>query len=186
MRILITAEDLQARIDELAAEINRDYQGLRPVLICVLKGAVFFMADLARRLDVELEMDFMAVSSYGSSTDSSGVVRILKDLDMNIEGRHVLVVEDIIDSGLTLKYLTKNLSSRKPQSLEIVTLLDKPGRRKTKLQCRYTGFAIGNEFVVGYGLDYAEQYRNLPFIATVDEAEGPDIEKAQHGAASVE
>ena len=139
------------------------------MLICVLKGAVFFMADLARRLDIDLEMDFMAVSSYGSSTDSSGVVRILKDLDMNIEGRHVLVVEDVIDSGLTLKYLTKNLSSRKPASLEIVTLLDKPGRRKTKLRCRYTGFEIGDEFVVGYGLDFAERYRNLPYIAVLDE-----------------
>ena len=139
------------------------------MLICVLKGAVFFMADLARGLDIDLEMDFMAVSSYGSSTDSSGVVRILKDLDMNIEGRHVLVVEDVIDSGLTLKYLTKNLSSRQPESLEIVTLLDKPGRRKTKLRCRYTGFEVGDEFVVGYGLDFAERYRNLPYIAVLDE-----------------
>ncbi len=172
MKTLIGTEELQARIDALAAEISRDYEGRRPVLICVLKGAVFFMADLARRLTCELEMDFMAVSSYGSSTDSSGVVRILKDLDMNIEGRDVLVVEDIIDSGLTLKYLVKNLSSRRPASLEIVTLLDKPGRRKVDLGCRYTGFHIGNDFVVGYGLDHAERYRNLPYIAVYEEGEG--------------
>jgi hypoxanthine phosphoribosyltransferase len=129
------------------------------------------MADLARRLDFDIEMDFMAVSSYGSSTDSSGVVRILKDLDMNIEGRDVILVEDVIDSGLTLKYLTKNLGSRRPNSLEIVTLLNKPGRRKTSLPCRYTGFEIGNEFVVGYGLDFGEKYRNLPFIGVLDETE---------------
>jgi hypoxanthine phosphoribosyltransferase len=172
MKTLIGAEELQARIDVLAAEISRDYAGRRPVLIGVLKGAVFFMADLARRLTCDVEMDFMAISSYGSSTDSSGVVRILKDLDMNIEGRDVLVVEDIIDSGLTLKYLTKNLSSRRPASLEIVTLLDKPGRRQVDLGCRYTGFHIGNEFVVGYGLDFAELYRNLPYIAVFDETEG--------------
>lgn len=168
MKVLIGRDELQARIDELAAAVTNDYAGLRPVLVCVLKGAVFFMADLARRLDFDLEMDFMAISSYGSSTDSSGVVRILKDLDMNIEGRHVLIVEDVIDSGLTLKYLTKNLTARKPASLEIVTLLDKPGRRKVKLPPRYTGFNIGNEFVVGYGLDYGEQYRNLPHIAILD------------------
>jgi hypoxanthine phosphoribosyltransferase len=171
MEVLISSERLQTRIDEMAADINRDYTGLRPVLICVLKGAVFFMADIARRLDIELEMDFMAVSSYGSSTDSSGVVRILKDLDMDIEGRHVLIVEDVIDSGLTLKYLTKNLNSRHPASLDIVTLLDKPGRRKALLPCRYVGFEIGDEFVVGYGLDLAEKYRNLPYIGIVGEGE---------------
>lgn len=169
--MLISSERLQTRIDELAADINRDYTGLRPVLICVLKGAVFFMADIARRLDIELEMDFMAVSSYGSSTDSSGVVRILKDLDMDIEGRNVLIVEDVIDSGLTLKYLTKNLNSRHPTSLDIVTLLDKPGRRKALLPCRYVGFEIGDEFVVGYGLDLAEKYRNLPYIGILGEGE---------------
>jgi hypoxanthine phosphoribosyltransferase len=129
------------------------------------------MADIARRLDIELEMDFMAVSSYGSSTDSSGVVRILKDLDMDIEGRNVLIVEDVIDSGLTLRYLTKNLNSRHPASLDIVTLLDKPGRRKAKLPCRYVGFEIGDEFVVGYGLDLAEKYRNLPYIGILGEGE---------------
>ena len=174
MKILIDAERLQSRIDELAESITTDYATLQPVLICVLKGAVFFMADIARRLDFDIEMDFMAVSSYGSSTDSSGVVRILKDLDMNIEGRHVLLVEDIIDSGLTLKYLTKNLSSRRPASLEIVTLLDKPGRRKALLPCRYMGFEIGNDFVVGYGLDHAEKYRNLPFIGVLDSEGAPD------------
>ncbi len=171
MKTLISAQELQAKLDDLAARISEDYAEMNPVLVCVLKGAVFFMADLARRLEIDLEMDFMAVSSYGSSTDSSGVVRILKDLDMNIEGRHVLIVEDVIDSGLTLKYLTKNLSSRKPASLEIVTLLDKPGRRKTSLPCRYTGFEIGNEFVVGYGLDFAERYRNLPYIGILEQDE---------------
>jgi hypoxanthine phosphoribosyltransferase len=175
MRTLITADELQAKIDELAEAITRDYRGRRPVLIGVLKGAVFFMADLARRLEFDVEMDFMAVSSYGSSTDSSGVVRILKDLDMNIEGRDVILVEDVIDSGLTLKYLTKNLGSRRPKSLEIVTLLDKPGRRKTSLPCRYTGFEIGNEFVVGYGLDFAERYRNLPFIGVLDDTEDVQV-----------
>lgn len=174
MKILIDAERLQSRVDELAEQISRDYADLQPVLICVLKGAVFFMADIARRLDFDIEMDFMAVSSYGSSTDSSGVVRILKDLDMDIEGRHVLLVEDIIDSGLTLKYLTKNLNSRRPASLEIVTLLDKPGRRKAVLPCRYVGFEIGNDFVVGYGLDHAEKYRNLPFIGVLDGEVAPD------------
>ncbi len=171
MKVLISEEQLKARLDELAAEITRDYQDLCPVIVCVLKGAVVFMADLVRRLDFDLEMDFMAVSSYGSSTDSSGVVRILKDLDMDIKGRHVLVVEDIIDSGLTLTYLLKNLSSRGPASLEICTLLNKPGRRKTSLPCRYTGFSIPDAFVIGYGLDYAEHGRNLSFIAELDETE---------------
>jgi hypoxanthine phosphoribosyltransferase len=167
MKVLISEEELQGRVRELAAELTRDYSERCPVLICVLKGAVLFMADLCRHLDFDLEMDFMAVSSYGSSTDSSGVVRILKDLDMDIEGRHVLIVEDIIDSGLTLKYLTKNLSSRNPASLEIITLLDKPGRRKASLPCRYTGFEIQNEYVIGYGLDFSEKGRNLPFIGVL-------------------
>jgi hypoxanthine phosphoribosyltransferase len=167
MKVLISEEQLKARLDELAKDLTHDYADKNPVLVCVLKGAVLFMADLCRRLDFDLEIDFMAVSSYGSSTDSSGVVRILKDLDMDIEGRHVLVVEDIIDSGLTLKYLTKNLSSRNPASLEIITLLDKPERRKAKLPCRYTGFEIQNDFVIGYGLDWAEKGRNLPYIAVL-------------------
>jgi hypoxanthine phosphoribosyltransferase len=169
VRVLITAEDVQAKIDELAADITADYEGTRPVLICVLKGAVFFIADLARRLSFDLEIEFMAVSSYGYSSESSGVVRILKDLDTDIEGRHVLVVEDIIDSGLTLEYLTRSLKARNPASLAIVTLLSKPSRRTAALDCRYTGFEIPNEFVVGYGLDYAERYRNLPYIGVIDD-----------------
>lgn len=168
MRVLISEKELQERIGVLAEEVTADYRDREPVLVCVLKGAVFFLTDLSRSLDFEVEMDFMAVSSYGSTTDSSGVVRILKDLDMNIENRHVLVVEDVIDSGLTLKYLTKNLTSRNPAGVEIVTLLDKPDRRRVDLPCRYTGFDIESEFVVGYGLDYAEQYRNLPYIAVLD------------------
>lgn len=171
MRVLISREELEAKVDELAAAITRDYQGKRPILVCVLKGAIFFLADLARRLPFDLELEFMAVSSYGASTDSSGVVRILKDLDTDIEGRHVLIVEDIIDSGLTLQYLTRSLWSRNPASLEIVTLLSKPSRRIAELPCKYTGFEIANEFVVGYGLDYAEKYRNLPFIGVMDDAQ---------------
>lgn len=171
MRVLITQEELEAKVDELAAAIRRDYEGKCPILVCVLKGAVFFLADLARRLPFDLELEFMAVSSYGTSTDSSGVVRILKDLDTDIEGRHVLIVEDIIDSGLTLQYLTRSLWSRNPASLEIVTLLSKPSRRVADLPCKYTGFEIANEFVVGYGLDYAEKYRNLSFIGVMDDAE---------------
>jgi hypoxanthine phosphoribosyltransferase len=169
VKVLIPAEALQTRIDELAAAIAADYEGTRPVLICVLKGAVFFIADLTRRLHFDLEIEFMAVSSYGQSTETSGVVRILKDLDTDIEGRHVLIVEDIIDSGLTLQYLTKSLKTRNPASLEIVTLLSKPSRRTADLECRYTGFEIPDEFVVGYGLDYAEKYRNLPYLGVVDD-----------------
>ena len=168
VRVLIPEAQLQQRVQQLAEAITADYRGLRPVLVCVLKGAVFFMADLVRHLPFDLEMEFMAVSSYGRSTDSSGVVRILKDLDIDIEGRHVLIVEDIIDSGLTLQYLTNNLSSRGPASLEVVTLLSKPSRRTAELECRYTGFEIPDEFVVGYGLDHAEQHRNLAFIGVVD------------------
>lgn len=168
VRVLIPEAELQQRVRELGDAITADYRGLRPVLICVLKGAIFFMSDLARYLPFDLEMEFMAVSSYGRSTDSSGVVRILKDLDIDIEDRHVLIVEDIIDSGLTLQYLTNNLGSRNPASLEVVTLLSKPSRRRAELECRYTGFEIPDEFVVGYGLDYAEQHRNLPFIGVLD------------------
>jgi hypoxanthine phosphoribosyltransferase len=168
VRVLITEEELQAKIDELAAAIAADYKDTHPVLVCVLKGAVFFIADLVRRLPFDLEIEFMAVSSYGTATDSSGVVRILKDLDTDIEGRHVLIVEDIIDSGLTLQYLTRSLKARNPASLEIVTLLSKPSRRTADLECRYTGFEIPNDFVVGYGLDHAEQYRNLPYIGVID------------------
>jgi hypoxanthine phosphoribosyltransferase len=169
VRVLISREELQAKIDELAAVIRADYEDKCPILVCVLKGAIFFMADLARRLPFDLEVEFMAVSSYGQSTESSGVVRILKDLDIDIEGRHILIVEDIVDSGLTLQYLTNNLGSRNPASIEIVTLLSKPSRRTAELRCRYTGFEIPNEFVVGYGLDYAEKYRNLPYIGVIDD-----------------
>ncbi len=171
MRVLIPREELQAKVDELAAAITRDYRDKCPILVCVLKGAVFFLADLARRLPFDLELEFMAVSSYGASTDSSGVVRILKDLDTDIEGRNVLIVEDIIDSGLTLQYLSRSLWSRNPASVEIVTLLSKPSRRTADLPCKYTGFEIANEFVVGYGLDYAEKHRNLPFIGVIDDLE---------------
>jgi hypoxanthine phosphoribosyltransferase len=171
VRVLIPEEQLQAKVDELAQAITCDYREKTPILVCVLKGAIFFMADLARRLPFDLELEFMAVSSYGASTDSSGVVRILKDLDTDIKGRHVLIVEDIIDSGLTLQYLTGSLWSRNPVSVEIVTLLSKPSRRTADLPCKYTGFEIANEFVVGYGLDYAEKHRNLPFIGVLDDLE---------------
>jgi hypoxanthine phosphoribosyltransferase len=169
LRVLITKEKLETRIDELASAIAADYEGTRPVLICVLKGAVLFIADLVRRLPFDLEIEFMAVSSYGKSTESSGVVRILKDLETDIEGRHVLIVEDVIDSGLTLQYLMRSLKARNPASLETVTLLSKPSRRTAELECRYTGFEIPNEFVVGYGLDCAEKYRNLPYIGVVND-----------------
>jgi hypoxanthine phosphoribosyltransferase len=165
--VLVTPEKLKDRVDDLARQISADYAGEELLLVGVLKGAVFFMADLARRLTVPCALDFMAVSSYGSSTDSSGVVRILKDLDSEIQGRHVLIVEDIIDSGLTLSYLLKNLRSRKPASLEICALLTKPARRRTQIDCRYVGFEIPDEFVVGYGLDYAEHYRTLDFIGVL-------------------
>jgi len=165
--VLVTPEQLIERVDELARQVSCDYAGEELLLVGVLKGAVFFMADLARRLTVPCALDFMAVSSYGSSTDSSGVVRILKDLDSEIEGRHVLIVEDIVDSGLTLSYLMKNLRTRKPASLEICALLTKPARRRTTIECRYVGFEIPDEFVVGYGLDYAEHYRTLDFIGVL-------------------
>jgi hypoxanthine phosphoribosyltransferase len=166
--VLIDEASLQQRISEIATRISADYAGREPLVIGVLKGAVFFIADLLRRLTVPCELDFMAVSSYGSSTHSSGVVRILKDLDIPIAGRHVLVVEDVIDSGLTLSYLMKNLASRQPASLEICTLLTKPGHRRVNIPIRYVGFNLPDSFVIGYGLDYAERYRNLPFIAVLE------------------
>jgi hypoxanthine phosphoribosyltransferase len=165
--ILIGEDELQARIRALGAEISEDYQGRELLLVGVLKGAVFFMADLMRSISVACEIDFMAISSYGAATDSSGVVRILKDLDINIEGRHVLVVEDIIDSGLTLSYLLRNLESREPASLEICALLTKPDRREVDVPVRYIGFEIPNRFVIGYGLDFAERYRNLPYVGVL-------------------
>ena len=166
-QILIEEQTLQARIRELGVEISRDYAGRDLLLVGVLKGAVFFMADLMRELTIPCEIDFMAISSYGAGTDSSGVVRILKDLDLNISGRDVLVVEDIIDSGLTLSYLVRTLSARKPATVEICALLTKPERREVDVPVRYVGFEIPNEFVIGYGLDYAERYRNLPHVAVL-------------------
>jgi len=165
--ILLTEDQLGARLDEIAAQIDRDYAGKDLLLVGVLKGAVMVMADLARRLHSHVEMDWMAVSSYGSGTKSSGVVRILKDLDADLTGRNVLIVEDIIDSGLTLSWLLSNLRSRGPASVEIAAMLRKPDAAKTEVDVRYVGFDIPNEFVVGYGLDYAEKYRNLPFVGTL-------------------
>ncbi len=167
--VLVPAEDLQRRIGELAAEISRDYAGRDLILIGVLKGAVFFLSDLMRALEVPCEVDFMAVASYGSATKSSGVVRILKDLDAVIEGRDVLIVEDIVDSGLTLQYLLRNLAGRNPSSLEVCALLTKPARQKVELRTRYVGFEIPDRFAIGYGLDYGERYRNLPFVAALQE-----------------
>ena len=167
--VLVTEEALEARIAELGAEISHDYADADLLLIGVLKGAVFFMADLIRRLTIPCEIDFMAVSSYGNSTDSSGVVRILKDLDASIEGRNVVVIEDIVDSGLTLSYLLRNLEARNPASVEVCALLTKPDRRVADIECRYVGFEIPNRFAIGYGLDYAERYRSLPYVAALDE-----------------
>jgi hypoxanthine phosphoribosyltransferase len=166
-RVLVTEEQIRERVSEMAKEIDADYAGRDVLLVGVLKGAVMVMADLARALRTPLAMDWMAVSSYGSGTKSSGVVRILKDLDGDISGRHVLVVEDVIDSGLTLKWLLRNLKSRGPASIEVCTLLRKPDAAKVDVTVRYVGFDIPNEFVVGYGLDYDERYRNLPFVGTL-------------------
>ena len=167
---VVEADQLQARVRELGAEISTDYAGRDLLLPGVLKGAVFFLADLMRSIEGPCELDFMAVSSYGSLTDSSGVVRILKDLDAPIEGKDVLIVEDIVDSGLTLNYLLRNLRGRSPRSLEVCALLVKPGRRKIDLPIRYVGFEIPNRFVVGYGLDLDQRYRNLPYVAAIQEA----------------
>ena len=166
--ILVQPDELSRRVRELGRQISADYAGRDLLLVGVLKGAVFFLSDLMRHIDVPCEVDFMAVASYGSSTDSSGVVRILKDLDAPIEGRDVLIVEDIVDSGLTLQYLLRNLGARDPASIEVCALLTKPDRRKVELEPRYVGFEIPNRFVVGYGLDHAEKYRNLPFVAALD------------------
>ena len=166
-RVLLTEEQIQSRLDELAAQIDGDYAGRDVLLVGVLKGAVMVMADLARRLHTPVQMDWMAVSSYGAGTTSSGVVRILKDLDADLTDRHVLIVEDIIDSGLTLSWLLANLRSRGPASVEIATMLRKPEAAKVEVDVRYVGFDIPGDFVVGYGLDYAERYRNLPFVGTL-------------------
>ena len=177
--VLITAAQLERRVWELSEEISRDYAGRSLLLVGVLKGAIFFLSDLMRRIgdEIPLEIDFMAVASYGSATDSSGVVRILKDLDVAIEGRDVLIVEDIVDSGLTLQYLLRNLGSRGPRTLEVCALLTKPDRRKVDLPTRYVGFEIPDRFVVGYGLDYNQRFRNLGFVA------GWTASEAHRGAA---
>lgn len=167
--VMISKEEISKRVAELGQEISRDYKGESILAICVLKGAVLFMSDLIRELNVETEIDFMAVSSYGASTESTGVVRIMKDLDSNIENKNVLIVEDIIDSGLTLKYLKEYLLARNPKSLKICTLLDKAERRQADVGADYVGFSIENKFIVGYGLDYDQKYRNLPYISYLEE-----------------
>lgn len=169
MRVLIDEERIANRIKEIGIQIAKDYKDKNLVVIGILKGAVLFMADLIKRIDIPLSIDFMAVSSYGKSTRSSGVVRILKDLDEEIEGKDVLIVEDIVDTGLTLKFLAENILSRNPASLKVCCLLDKPSRRKVAVSVDYVGFEIPDEFVVGYGLDYAQKYRNLPFIGAIEE-----------------
>ena len=166
-KVLIKADEIQAKLAEMGEQIARDYEGRKLLLIGVLKGAFVVMADLSRSIRLPLEFDFMAISSYGAATKTSGVVRILKDLEHDLKDRDVLVVEDIVDSGLTLKYLLKNLAGRKPASLEVAALLRKEGIQQVELDLRYVGFDIPNEFVVGYGLDYAEKYRNLPYIGTL-------------------
>jgi hypoxanthine phosphoribosyltransferase len=166
-KILITEEEIRAKLRELGQEITKDYSGKDLLIVGILKGSFVFMGDLIRNIDVPIQVDFMEISSYGCATESSGAVRILKDLDNDIEGRNVLIVEDIVDTGLTLSYLIDNLWSRKPSSLKICTFLNKPSRRKVPLEVNYNGYNIPDEFVVGYGLDYAEKYRNLPYVAIV-------------------
>nr|WP_288741480.1 hypoxanthine phosphoribosyltransferase [uncultured Mediterraneibacter sp.] len=171
IKVLITEEEVDARIRELGEKISKEYEGKQIHLICVLKGGVFFMCELAKRITVPVSMDFMCVGSYGDGTKSSGVVRLAKDLDESIENKEVLIVEDIIDSGNTLYYLMDVLRQRKPASLRLCTLLDKPDRRVKDVHVDWTGFEIPDEFVVGYGLDYAQKYRNLPYIGVVEVAE---------------
>ena len=166
-RVLVSNERIQARLDELSERINQDYAGKELLLVCILKGAVTVFADVLRRITIPCQIDFMAISSYGSSTKSSGVVRILKDLDHGIEGKDVLIVEDIVDSGMSMHYLLDTLKTRKPASVRLLTLLDKPDRRRVELQADYIGFTIPDEFVIGYGLDYAEKYRNLPDVCVL-------------------
>ncbi|MZQ83426.1 hypoxanthine phosphoribosyltransferase [Paenibacillus sp. 5J-6] len=162
--VLYSEEQIQGKIKELGEQLSKDYEGKNPLVICVLKGAFIFMADLVKQITVPLELDFMAVSSYGQSTKSSGVVKIIKDLDVPVEGRHILIVEDIIDSGLTLSYLIDVLERRNAKTISVVALFNKPARRTVELEPDYAGYVLPDEFVVGYGLDYAEKYRNLPFI----------------------
>lgn len=177
--VLITPDQLRTRINELGAQITKDYEGGNPLLVGVLKGSVFFMGDLARAIDLPLELDFMAVSSYGNATESSGIVRMLKDLDAPITGRDVIIVEDIIDSGRTLAYLIELLQQRAPSSIEVCALLTKPERSEVDIDCRYVGFEIPNRFVVGYGLDYAERFRNLEYICCLDESNLPAVDPAR-------
>ena len=171
IRVLVSEQDVDRRIEELGKQISQDYEGKQVHLICILKGGAFFMCELAKRISVPVSLDFMSVSSYGDNTTSSGVVRIAKDLDESIEGKDVLIVEDIIDSGRTLYYLMDVLRKRQPQSLHLCTLLDKPERREKDVKVDYVGFEIPDEFVVGYGLDYAQKYRNLPYIGVVEGVE---------------
>lgn len=166
--VLLTEEEIAVRIRELGKQITEDYEGKDIVAIGILKGSVLFMSDVVRRIDVPVEIDFMEVSSYGSGTTSSGVVRILKDLNVKIEGKHILIIEDIIDTGYTLSYLLENFKTRQPRSIKICTLLDKPDRRKADVSADYTGFVIPDEFVIGYGLDYDQRYRNLPYIGVLE------------------
>jgi hypoxanthine phosphoribosyltransferase len=166
-RVLFTEEDLRARVAEMGRQITADHQGESLLVVSVLRGAAIFMADLVREIDLPLEMDYMAISSYGNGVKSSGIVRILKDLTSSVEGRHVLIAEDILDSGLTLKYLIRNLESRNPASIEVTTLLRKKTKAQADIDCRYVGFECPDEFIVGYGMDYAERYRNLPYIGVL-------------------
>lgn len=168
IRVMLTEEEVDGKIQEIGERISRDFAGKQVHLVCVLKGGAFFMCELAKRITIPVSIDFMSVSSYGAGTKSSGVVKIVKDLDEPLEGKHVIVVEDIVDSGRTLSYLLENLQNRKPASLHLCTLLDKPERRVTDVKVDYTGFEIPDEFVVGYGLDYAQKYRNLPYIGVVE------------------
>lgn len=170
-QVLLTAEEIKGKVKELGEAITRDYMGKNLLVVGILKGAVIFMSDLIREIKTPIDIDFMAVSSYGTSTQSSGVVRIMKDLERSIEEFHILIVEDIVDTGLTLKYLVENLRSRGPQSVKICTLLDKPGRRKVQVAPDYNGFSIPDEFVVGYGLDYNERFRHLPYIGVLKPGE---------------
>ena len=165
--VLVSEEELSKKVRELGEKITKDYEGKDLILVGILKGAAIFMADLARCIDLPITLEFLAVSSYGNSTESSGVVKIVKDIDTNVEGKHILVVEDIIDTGLTLSYITDNLKKRGAKSVKICTLLDKPERRKAEVSVEYRGFIIPDEFVVGYGIDYAEQYRNLPYVSSL-------------------
>lgn len=168
--VLVSREEIENKVKELGEEINKDYKNKNLLLVCILKGSLMFMADLMKNIDIYVEIDFMCVSSYGSSIVSSGQVRIMKDLDMSVEGKDILIVEDIIDTGVTLNYICNYIKGKGAKSVEIMTLLDKPSGRKVEIEAKYKGFEVGNEFVVGYGLDYAEKYRNLPYIGILDES----------------